>query len=180
MATSAAILITRNYSETTTQSCDILVNDTVPNYWLWTARNIGVSLTDSQVQAFITANVAAYLAEIAANDEAPLTAEQVAQYQDFIDIKKATDKIALLNADIDLITVASPDPNASSGYKAAFTAAAFGALTANQQTVLIRNTISAMLTMLLDIMRSVRLLLNIAKRRADTGGSLAQSLSVKQ
>lgn len=174
MATSAAILIQRNTppAGSLVQACDILVNDTVPNYWLWTAHDIPVADTDAQVQVILSANVAQYLGEIAANNEVPLTAEQLAQYQDFIDIKKANDKIVSLNADIELITTASPDPNAATGYKAAFAATAFSALTPSQQTTLIRNTISAMLTMLLDIMRSVRLLLNIAKRRADSGTNL--------
>jgi hypothetical protein len=172
MATAAATLIKRYSPQPDgSQNVDVLVNDTVPNYWVWGAHVPDATATDAQVQTFLTAHVAQYLSEIAANNEQPLTADQVAQYQDLIDISKASTNVATINSDIALITTASPDPNAGSGYKQAFTAAAFNALTATQQTTLIRNTISAMLQMLLDIMRAERLLLNIAIRAATGKGS---------
>ena len=172
MATAAAILIQRFAPdpETGLQNVDVLVNDTVPNYWLWTVHNIDPALTNTQVQDILTANVAQYLAEIAANGEVPLSADQVALYQDFIDGAKLATNIDILQANILTFKVngtVTGDPNVpTGGYKDVFKpTGTFGAMTNAVKFAVLQTCIFALLDAAIETMKVVILLARIQKRK---------------
>lgn len=161
------ILIQRNTipEGSSTQSVDVLAHKDQGNlYWIWTVQNIQVSQTDGQVQTYLNTQVAAVLAEIAANNETPLTEEQLGNYQNIIDLQETDALLALLKTNIDEINTATLEPTALTGWKAAFAGTPFNAMTNAAKFELIRITMRAVLTMLVDTMKSVRILLKRAKR----------------
>src|SRR5690242_8518776 len=95
------ILIQRNTipEGSSTQSVDVLAHKDQGNlYWVWTVQGIQVSQNDNQVQAYLDTQVVTVLAEIAANNETPLTEEQLSNYQNIIDLQETDALLALLKA----------------------------------------------------------------------------------
>ena len=168
----------------TIQNANILIGDGV-NFWVWAAYGITVADTDAQVQVILTANVQTYLAEIAANNEAPLTADQLMQYQDIIDAKKAGDDIVILDAAMikfkangdthdPIFPDNGADPNAPTGYKDVFrpTNGTYAEMTNAVKFAVLGTFAFFVADALLEIMRAVKLLLRIAMRRANSGTSI--------
>jgi hypothetical protein len=167
MAVDSLILIQRNTSpDGITQSVDVLANDQPSNnYYVWTVQGIQVSQTNAQVQTTLDGMVADVIAAILANNETPLTAEQLSNYQNLIDLQTLQQWLDNLATDLDKITTASNTANATTGYKAAFSnATTYNALSNADRNELIRATINAMLGFEVDTMKSVRILLKRAKR----------------
>ncbi len=171
------ILLQRNAipEGSATQTVDVLAHKDQGNlYWVWTVQGIQVSQNDNQVQAYLDTQVATVLAAISANNETPLTEEQLSNYQNIIDLQETDALLALLKANIDEINTATLEPTALAGWKAAFTGAAYNPLTNAAKFELIRITIRAILTMLVDTMKSVRILLKRAKRTGNGSALKAQ------
>lgn len=75
-------------------------------------------------------------------------------------------RIAETNANIALITTASPDPEAPLGYREAFKPANYNPLTQAQKLALVRASNAASLKTDLDTMRAVKYLLQRAKKES--------------
>lgn len=169
----SVILLQRNASpDGVIQSVDVLVNRP-PDWWLWSVQGVDATLSDSQVQNFLDGQISTILAQIDANGEVPLTADQLSNYQNVIDLQQLQTWLDTLKADLDLITTASPDSNALTGYRDAFKAANFNPLTNAARFELIRATMFALLGIAVDAIKAERILLKRAKRAADSGNMAA-------
>lgn len=166
----SVILVRRNTPPEgfTTESVDVLANkQAAPNagYYLWTVQGILVSQTDAQVQTTLNGMVATVITAIVANGEIPLTAEQLSDYQNLIDLQTLQQWLDNLKNDLDEITTASNVTGAPTGLKDAFSnQAQFTALSNANKFELIRAGINNMLGYQVDTMKSVRILLKRAKR----------------
>lgn len=151
-----------------TQSVDVLAHKDQGNlYWVWTVQGIDITDTDNQVQNYLDTQVATVIAEIETNNEAPLTEEQLSNYQNIIDLQQLQLWLDTLKDDLDVIQVSSNITNAANGLKAAFSdnnAATFTAFSNAVKFELIRATINKMLGNQADEIKSIRILLKRAKR----------------
>lgn len=175
----SVLLVTRNSSpDGIAQSVDVLANDQPSNnYYIWTVQGISVSQTDTQVQNTLNGMVTDVIAAILANNETPLTAEQLSNYQNIIDLQQMQQWLDTLKTGLDLIQSASGIPNATLGLKQAFSdgnVTTYNALSNAARNELNRATINQMLGVQADTIRSVRILLKRAKRATDSGNSLTR------
>jgi hypothetical protein len=180
MATAAALILQRlTVQDNGSQNVDILVNNTVPNYFVWTANGVryGItpSQTDAQVQTILTNNVTQLLAEISANNELPLNADQLAQYQDVIDAHNLQVNIDALQANNTKFKVGGTvtgDPNvqAGQGYKDVFDkqTGTFTAMANAAKFAVLGSAMFSVLDALIEVNKAVILLCRIAKRQSTT------------
>jgi hypothetical protein len=175
--TDSVLLVQRNTPSegSLTQSADVLANHG-SDYYLWSVGGITVSDTDTQVQTYLNSQVSVVITAILANNETPLTAEQLSNYQNIIDLQQTQQWLDTLKTDLDLIQSATGIPNASLGLKQAFSdgnKTVYDALTNANRNELIRATINQTLGTQADEIRALRILLKRAKRIGASGFSSA-------
>lgn len=151
-----------------TQTVDVLANHGT-DWYLWSVRNVDITLTDTQVQAYLDSIVADVIQEILANNEVPLTAEQLSNYQNVIDLHQLQIWLDTLKTDIDLINTATTDPNAPAGWKEAFRSSNYTPLSNATKFVLIGSGLFSICQILSDMIKAERIMLKRDKRAVDSG-----------
>ncbi len=131
---------------------------------------VSIGLPNPVTQADIDAAMAQLVAVCNDPTRNDLTAEQQAELDLAAELAAIQAKIDADTADIALITTASPDALALTGYKAAFASAAYNALSDVDKFRLLRMTVLAILNILLDMLKAQRYVLRTIKK--DKTGSI--------